>query len=87
MEGAYHARYVPEGGALDASFGEVSGGFAFKVSDDKVIARVEHLPQVVVTVAADAHTRDTLPGDSLETLDDCAFLIENRLRNRPHIVR
>src|SRR5260370_27985143 len=55
-EGAEHACDIFQWRLFVAAFGETAGGFAFKVEDDVVAARAEHLTEGVVAVDAYALT-------------------------------
>ena len=48
-----HARHIAQGGAFQAAFTERTYWLTFKVNDDEILARKQHLAQVVVAVVAD----------------------------------
>ena len=57
VERAQHAGDVAQRRALEPPLAERARRLALEVDDDEVLAGVEHLAEVVVAVAADAHRR------------------------------
>ena len=66
VEAAHHARHVLVGRPLQPPLADAPQRFALEVDDDEVLARVEHLAQVVVAVAADARRADWVAGQLAE---------------------
>src|SRR5438132_9277904 len=58
MEGSQHPGDVPEGRPLEPSDTKRSRRLPFEVDNHEVVARVEHLPEVVVAVATDVDRFD-----------------------------
>ena len=58
VERAQHAGHVAQRRALDPPLAERPRRLALEVDDHEVVAGVEHLAEVVVAVAADAHRRE-----------------------------
>src|SRR3954452_5372751 len=56
VEGAEHAGHVAQGAALDAALAQWPRRLALEIDDDEVVARVQHLAEVIVAMGADAQT-------------------------------
>src|SRR3954447_17667859 len=53
VEGPEHAGHVAQGAALDAALAQWPRRLALEVDDDEVVARVQHLAEVIVAVRTD----------------------------------
>src|SRR5690606_14085070 len=87
VDGPQHPAHVVQRRALQAPHTEGQRGLPLEVDDVEVLARVEHLPQVVVPVAADARRLDLLPRDPAQQLIEVALRLEDPLRQGAHLVR
>src|SRR5688500_17343103 len=68
MERAHHAGHVAQRRAFDPPLGERPRRCAFEVDDDEVLARVQHLSQMIVAVDANTMRRDLAIDDGAKRL-------------------
>src|SRR5712692_6483897 len=84
VERAEHARHVSQRRTLNPSLAEWTRRFALEVDDDEIFPGIEHLSQMVVAVAANAHGRNFSPEDRLETPEDVLFVLKDSLGISAH---
>src|SRR5690606_21041852 len=65
-----HAGDVGDSGALAPALADRSGWLPFEVDHHEVVAGVEHLPEMEITVDADADAGQTLAPHRVEALED-----------------
>ena len=80
LEGADHPGDVAQRRALEPSLADAPAGLSLQVQDDEVLAGVEHLPQMVVTVDPEPRHREL-------AVHHRARLPEQRLFQRHHGAR
>ena len=78
MERAQHAGDVAQRRALDPALADGAGRLALEVDDHEVLARPQHLPEVVVAVHAHADVDERGVEQSLEALEHLALALEQR---------
>jgi hypothetical protein len=61
VEGSNHASHILQRRAFDPPLAHGAGWIPFKINDHEVLARIEHLAQVVVAVNAHPHGGDLAP--------------------------
>ena len=54
LKRVHHARHVVDRTPLDAPRRERQRGLSLEIDDQKILARVQHVPQVIIPVAANA---------------------------------
>src|SRR6266550_4709645 len=80
MEGSQHPGDVPEGRALEPSDTKGARRLAFEVDNHEVVARIEHLPEVVVTVATDVDRFDLPVARQPEPVANLLLELQDPLR-------
>src|SRR2546425_1696895 len=87
VERPEHAGHVPQRGAFNPPLTERASRFSLEVDDDEILPCIEHLPEMIVAVAANAHGRNFPPEDRLEALEDVLFTVQNPLGLAAHCLR
>src|SRR5207249_11101044 len=77
VKGADHSSQVAQGRTFDAAFAQWSRGLAFKISDHKIPACVQHLAKVKITVNTNAHSRNASLKNSPQLQQHLAFKAHN----------
>ena len=82
MEGAQHPGDVAQCAALDAALAQRPRRLPFEVDDDEVVAGMQHLPEVIVAVRADAQAGDAAVENAPDPLLDFFFARQQLFRGR-----
>src|SRR6266851_1062895 len=82
VERAQHARDVAQCAAFDPPLAQRPRRLAFEVDDHEVVARPQHLSEVIVAVRADAETGDSAIEDLADVFLQIALALEQLLAFR-----
>src|SRR6187431_2963226 len=55
MKGADHSREIDDGKMLAPAFGQWPGRFSLVIDNNEILACIENLAEVIISVAPDAH--------------------------------
>jgi hypothetical protein len=68
VEGAKHPGHVGKRRKLEAAFAQGSRGLALEIDDQKILAGVQNLAEVIVAMNPSAHAGEARVGDGAEPL-------------------
>ena len=85
LKRAQHSGHITQGGAFDAPFRDRTGGFALEINDDEIVSREEHLSEMEIAVAADAHGADFAFEQIFEAVYQVFFVFHDENHQRAKV--